>query len=143
MYYNQQRENHSLHLFRCCDLLENYYLCTTINNERARIAMERRVVICLKIITFVLQSTTRKRIELKVKRLWFAWKLLPLYYNQQQYIELSFYQVSCDLLENYYLCTTINNDYLKRYVQRTLWFAWKLLSLYYNQQRHSLILHYE
>ena len=42
----------------CCDLLENYYLCTTINNHPTECNTRFYVVICLKIITFVLQSTT-------------------------------------------------------------------------------------
>ena len=41
-----------------CDLLENYYLCTTINNSPDSYISIWEVVICLKIITFVLQSTT-------------------------------------------------------------------------------------
>ena len=37
-----------------CDLLENYYLCTIINNLGRQCLFEQFVVICLKIIIFVL-----------------------------------------------------------------------------------------
>ena len=37
-----------------CDLLENYYLCTIINNGIPVRQFSSAVVICLKIIIFVL-----------------------------------------------------------------------------------------
>ena len=41
-----------------CDLLENIYLCGINNNSIARQKSNHVVVICLKISTFVVSTTT-------------------------------------------------------------------------------------
>ena len=41
-----------------CDLLENSYLCGSNNNQCKRIAGAETVVICLKIRTFAVATTT-------------------------------------------------------------------------------------
>ena len=66
-----------------CDLLENSYLCGSNNNATEYIIEPPTVVICLKIPTFVVATTTRNR-QRGVRR-------------------------SCDLLENSYLCGSNNN----------------------------------
>ena len=69
-----------------------------------------------------------------VKPLWFAWKLLSLRYKKQPLnLRLSVW-VSCDLLENYYLCAIRNNRTAESRWDGGLWFAWKLLSLRYKKQ---------
>ena len=42
----------------CCDLLENSYLCGSNNNRHNCYHVEEAVVICLKIPTFVVATTT-------------------------------------------------------------------------------------
>ena len=42
----------------CCDLLENIYLCGINNNKRHQYNTVHHVVICLKISTFVVSTTT-------------------------------------------------------------------------------------
>ncbi len=42
----------------CCDLLENTYLCGSNNNVMKLATLEDTVVICLKIRTFVVATTT-------------------------------------------------------------------------------------
>ena len=66
-----------------CDLLENIYLCGINNNKLHLHAPLWNVVICLKISTFVVSTTT-----------FFSDFLLT---------------VGCDLLENIYLCGINNN----------------------------------
>ena len=45
--------------YRCgCDLLENTYLCGSNNNSRQALSRQVAVVICLKIRTFVVATTT-------------------------------------------------------------------------------------
>ena len=68
-----------------CDLLENSYLCGISNNHIARVHGRCRVVICLKIRTFVVSATTIVQIPMHQTRLWFAWKFVPLWYQQQLY----------------------------------------------------------
>ena len=68
---------------KCCDLLENSYLCGSNNNNGIMEQTGIRVVICLKIPTFVVATTTRR------------YKVLPV--------------SRCDLLENSYLCGSNNN----------------------------------
>ena len=67
----------------CCDLLENTYLCGSNNNLRSSRINGIRVVICLKIRTFVVATTTIK---------------CDVFTNNR-----------CDLLENTYLCGSNNN----------------------------------
>ena len=43
---------------QCCDLLENIYLCGINNNRVTIINAHDDVVICLKISTFVVSTTT-------------------------------------------------------------------------------------
>ena len=66
-----------------CDLLENYYLCSINNSPTEHNAQVTIVVICLKTTTFVVSTTVDE------------WE--------------KGYRFSCDLLENYYLCS-INNS---------------------------------
>ena len=49
----------------CCDLLENIYLCGINNNKKMQLKNKNLVVICLKISTFVVSTTTiaKKNIE--------------------------------------------------------------------------------
>ena len=46
-------------LTTCCDLLENSYLCGSNNNSRSLNSTSNNVVICLKIPTFVVATTTQ------------------------------------------------------------------------------------
>ena len=66
-----------------CDLLENSYLCGSNNNELAQKQYDEDVVICLKIPTFVVATTTVEETGCEIYR--------------------------CDLLENSYLCGSNNN----------------------------------
>ena len=67
------------------------------------------VVICLKIRTFVVSATTLYRVNQQQQQLWFAWKFVPLWYQQQLCPSLFWSKVRCDLLENSYLCGISNN----------------------------------
>ena len=67
----------------CCDLLENIYLCGINNNLSAENMLAFRVVICLKISTFAVSTTT----------------YFPHFSRAS----------GCDLLENIYLCGINNN----------------------------------
>ena len=93
--------------------------------------------------------------------MWFAWKFLSLWYQTQQKVPTILKDLSCDLLENFYLCGIKHNrSYLVCLsilvviclkisifvVSNTtcvllfsylllLWFAWKFLSLWYQTQR--------
>ena len=63
-----------------------------------------QVVICLKICTFVVSKTTYNEGKIKYVELWFAWKSVPLWYLKQQSLIICSTVLSCDLLENLYLC---------------------------------------
>ena len=169
----------------CCDLLKNIYLCGINNNSFFPSDCSKLVVICLKISIFVVSTTTYRQPQPRPALLWFAWKYLSLWYQQQhvqwwtlldavviclkistsvvstttacisfildyllwcawKYLPLRYQQqrlptinsihISCDLLENIYLCG-INNNIMQYQVARmVLWFAWKYLPLRYQQQ---------
>ena len=119
------------------------------------------VVICLKNCTFVVSTTTQRIVQQTRQRLWFAWKIVPLWYQQQLQSLLSETEDSCDLLEKLYLCGINNNSTIitrnllwvviclknctfvvstttiifKSCLILSLWFAWKIVPLWYQQQR--------
>ncbi len=97
----------------CCDLLENLYLCGISNNQLFYYSTLRYVVICLKICTFVVSATTLGQAIRRNCLLWFAWKFVPLWYQQQRQRPRSYGSSCCDLLENLYLCG-ISNNYSRR-----------------------------
>ena len=109
LWYQQQHEFVTLNLWQCCDLLENSYLCGISNNNDIPRGLRELVVICLKIRTFVVSATTGALRPLYPLLLWFAWKFVPLWYQQQQYRRVEYPWQSCDLLENSYLCGISNN----------------------------------
>ena len=75
----------SEHGTKGCDLLENSYLCGISNNSACSTSRRSRVVICLKIRTFVVSATTNFTIQCMCSLLWFAWKFVPLWYQQQRW----------------------------------------------------------
>ena len=102
------------HTLRCkyffsCDLLENSYLCGISNNLPEIMLHILSVVICLKIRTFVVSATTRCYSNPFSFKLWFAWKFVPLWYQQQHEESTRNILSCCDLLENSYLCGISNN----------------------------------
>ena len=162
LWYQQQLFLLVVLSYSSCDLLENIYLCGINNNNMLFSCAISLVVICLKISTFVV-STTTDFFSLSVhSALWFAWKYLPLWYQQQLYDLDTYFIYCCDLLENIYLCGINNNETalimtfclvviclkISTFVVSTttwriisigfikLWFAWKYLPLWYQQQLH-------
>ena len=121
-------------LKRSCDLLENSYLCGISNNSSIGRVSFVIVVICLKIRTFVVSATTPSSRYCSYIVLWFAWKFVPLWYQQQLEKKWYKYRSSCDLLENSYLCGISNNGYKWEVIDTLLWFAWKFVPLWYQQQ---------
>ena len=109
LWYQQQQSLKSVWNRICCDLLENSYLCGISNNCVTNITREQTVVICLKIRTFVVSATTKRLKIPSSPLLWFAWKFVPLWYQQQRKLVRERVTVSCDLLENSYLCGISNN----------------------------------
>ena len=118
----------------CCDLLKNIYLCGINNNSFFPSDCSKLVVICLKISIFVVSTTTEIRIKVIMAGLWFAWKYLSLWYQQQPIDNPNRGPLCCDLLENIYLCGINNNMFNGERYWMQLWFAWKYLPLWYQQQ---------
>ena len=109
LWYQQQPYYvYNKYFFRC-DLLENSYLCGISNNVWGREHIAILVVICLKIRTFVVSATTERRGRHNAITLWFAWKFVPLWYQQQPWGTSILTSEGCDLLENSYLCGISNN----------------------------------
>ena len=162
LWYQQQPYDEAASVTVSCDLLENSYLCGISNNSGVLRYTGEEVVICLKIRTFVVSATTLKQVTSWLKSLWFAWKFVPLWYQQQRYCQKHYLGLGCDLLENSYLCGISNNnaralDIRARVViclkirtfvvsattleeeadtEKALWFAWKFVPLWYQQQHN-------
>ena len=109
LWYQQQLDAMVRENKICCDLLENSYLCGISNNPRGWPEPFISVVICLKIRTFVVSATTYPTWLIYNRQLWFAWKFVPLWYQQQRTPPVRLPEFSCDLLENSYLCGISNN----------------------------------
>ena len=134
LWYQQQLLAGLSTLAESCDLLENSYLCGISNNHQSYLDRNALVVICLKIRTFVVSATTQIPYLHSCPSLWFAWKFVPLWYQQQHYLVYTSHTDGCDLLENSYLCGISNNPFDKIYDTTQLWFAWKFVPLWYQQQ---------
>ena len=93
----------------CCDLLEKSYLCGVNNNVQYYLHNHQYVVICLKNRTFVVSTTTQACVVIIPPLLWFAWKIVPLWCQQQRAGNDKPQRRSCDLLEKSYLCGVNNN----------------------------------
>ena len=109
LWYQQQRLSKGGVVLNSCDLLENIYLCGINNNQHVVYLTQILVVICLKISTFVVSTTTCGLCDYSAGQLWFAWKYLPLWYQQQLCFIPRNGRPCCDLLENIYLCGINNN----------------------------------
>ena len=163
LWYQQQHGREVSETIYSCDLLENSYLCGISNNNVPVETTWDAVVICLKIRTFVVSATTEYAESITNYVLWFAWKFVPLWYQQQHAPLRSSFDCSCDLLENSYLCGISNNFFtlarstadvviclkIRTFVvsattaalpnapENWLWFAWKFVPLWYQQQHYN------
>ena len=115
LWYQQQHYAKTAINKTSCDLLENSYLCGISNNRNSIHLLKTLVVICLKIRTFVVSATTYSMLCYIQSKLWFAWKFVPLWYQQQPQEDSYLIAACCDLLENSYLCGISNNYYRQAY----------------------------
>ena len=93
------------------------------------------VVICLKICTFVVSKTTSVPAISEGRKLWFAWKSVPLWYLKQR---LKMVINTCLVVICLKICTFVVSKTTRVHrVQRLglLWFAWKSVPLWYLKQR--------
>ena len=134
LWYQQQRLLRWYTHWFGCDLLENIYLCGINNNWACSRCNRRSVVICLKISTFVVSTTTTSSRRWCWRVLWFAWKYLPLWYQQQHGIAPYFIMsvVICLKISTFVVSTTTGIPAKRQ--NTSLWFAWKYLPLWYQQQ---------
>ena len=123
-----------------CDLLENSYLCGISNNTPIRKVVRSVVVICLKIRTFVVSATTTLLAGLSILALWFAWKFVPLWYQQQrEHITiLPQFVVICLKIRTFVVSATTH--VFRFFIGNKLWFAWKFVPLWYQQQPEPVAL---
>ena len=117
-----------------CDLLENSYLCGISNNYYFFLYHLKSVVICLKIRTFVVSATTTHCWNNTFIELWFAWKFVPLWYQQQRTIKFFFltHVVICLKIRTFVVSATTSRG--GHHGRLVLWFAWKFVPLWYQQQ---------
>ena len=134
LWYQQQPHQEVLQTWFCCDLLENIYLCGINNNAYTSPNCSGCVVICLKISTFVVSTTTIQSRHNQGLTVVICLKISTFVVSTTTHISRASSYCGCDLLENIYLCG-INNNLLKlRTYGVVLWFAWKYLPLWYQQQ---------
>ena len=134
MWYQQQPIVKDGSVVFGCDLLENIYLCGINNNMGAMPTQKKPVVICLKISTFVVSTTTPQKLTMVLLLLWFAWKYLPLWYQQQLIIIMNENKVVVICLKISTFVVSTTTCWRKFISKNQLWFAWKYLPLWYQQQ---------
>ena len=117
-----------------CDLLENSYLCGISNNFITYLLLIDFVVICLKIRTFVVSATTSNPCSNRHAQLWFAWKFVPLWYQQQLTISLLLTACVVICLKIRTFVVSATTEHLLSEQKKQLWFAWKFVPLWYQQQ---------
>ena len=139
LWYQQQRIIKTINAPPSCDLLENSYLCGISNNKYWRICPPGHVVICLKIRTFVVSATTLSWLMEGVFELWFAWKFVPLWYQQQHENTLvrMYIVVICLKIRTFVVSATTHP--FSKFFLYLLWFAWKFVPLWYQQQHFALV----
>ena len=135
LWYQQQPLLAGLSTFAGCDLLENSYLCGISNNDFQVSGLMFFVVICLKIRTFVVSATTSSNFWHTRITLWFAWKFVPLWYQQQRNYKFptDLCVVICLKIRTFVVSATTRRGW--SYSQYKLWFAWKFVPLWYQQQQ--------
>ena len=126
-----------------CELLSNYYLWHTSNSRKYWPPNCEDVVNCFRITIFDIRATATPLFVRTSSALWIAFELLSLTYEQQPIVKIEDGQISCELLSNYYLWHTSNSTWRTAWRGSTLWIAFELLSLTYEQQLnvfcHNLI----
>ena len=134
LWYQQQPKKNFNQRDGSCDLLENSYLCGISNNSVCQIASSASVVICLKIRTFVVSATTSLFTIPICSMLWFAWKFVPLWYQQQPVWRrlLAVWVVICLKIRTFVVSAT--TIFRLNHIRLLLWFAWKFVPLWYQQQ---------
>ena len=99
-----------------------------------RIEFWLRVVICLKICTFVVSKTTPRESKSTHHMLWFAWKSVPLWYLKQP---SSAIYATIQVVICLKICTFVVSKttcYRVALNCQELWFAWKSVPLWYLKQ---------
>ena len=137
LWYQQQHPIGKILVTIGCDLLENSYLCGISNNRVRASMLSPSVVICLKIRTFVVSATTYCRIKSSSSMLWFAWKFVPLWYQQQRHDDMETKDgvVICLKIRTFVVSATTLNQWRISFF--LLWFAWKFVPLWYQQQHQQ------
>ena len=87
----------------CCDLLSKLYLWYMKYNNYPRQYDKGQVVICFQNCTFGIWNTTGQSYRIKIMKLWFAFKIVPLVYEIQQAEYWNAVKQCCDLLSKLYL----------------------------------------
>ena len=87
----------------CCELLQNVYLCSSKHNGSCQQIQQGRVVNCFKMCIFAVASTI------------VCWRKQP--------------NISCELLQNVYLCSSKHNCLIVIESVLELWIASKCVSL--------------
>ena len=109
LWYQQQLNTSIKKRIKCCDLLENSYLCGISNNTNCEDRLSKLSCDLLE-NSYLCGISNNPGYALSFNTgLWFAWKFVPLWYQQQRKSAEAGEKPCCDLLENSYLCGISNN----------------------------------
>ena len=123
-----------------CDLLKIHYLCGDKDNWRPYRCWVTHVVICSKFITFAVTKTTHTIASNVCKWLWFAQNSLPLRWQRQPSVNVSFFRsvVICSKFITFAVTKTTFTSCQSW--QRLLWFAQNSLPLRWQRQQELEIM---
>jgi len=146
-----------------CDLLSKFSIFDVVNNCSLCTPKSWRVVICFQNFRSLMSWTTSERERVRLKRLWFAFKIFDLWCREQQDMGRLIGNGGCDLLSKFSIFDVVNNRKQIWTIKRTvvicfqnfrslmswttifiilsfsckLWFAFKIFDLWCREQRRS------
>ena len=130
LYIWLQQLRHEVDVLRGCDLLSNFALCTFDYNRRPSESIAVKVVICFQTLLFVHLITTFAECNSCNGRLWFAFKLCSLYIWLQPLFLIPLFLIVVICFQTLLFVHLITTIILYSCHFQTLWFAFKLCSLY-------------
>ena len=93
----------------CCELLQNVYLCSGKHNPTSVGKSSFSVVNCFKMCIFAVASTIKTSFSISHSMLWIASKCVSLQWQAQWNTSETYWFLSCELLQNVYLCSGKHN----------------------------------
>ena len=109
LWYQQQPHSKSPSTITCCELLSEFSIFDTNNNNKHLPPSWINVVNCFQNSVSLIPTTTKKLFLHSKTPLWIAFRIQYLWYQQQQTTRKILRQLCCELLSEFSIFDTNNN----------------------------------